>query len=36
VLLLTCAVSVALALWSTWHGLLDFTALPPPAPGGSS
>jgi hypothetical protein len=28
--------SVSLAAWSTWHGLLDFTALPPPLVGGAS
>ncbi|MBJ7356905.1 hypothetical protein [Nocardioides sp.] len=27
------AASSALALWSTWHGLLDFSALPPPLDG---
>jgi hypothetical protein len=32
----TAAASVALAIWSTWHGLLDFSALPPPASGGGS
>ena len=32
----TCAASIALAMWSTWHGLLDFPALPPPASGGES
>lgn len=29
-------VTVALAVWSTWHGLLDFTALPPPLTGGDT
>jgi hypothetical protein len=32
----TCTASIALAVWSAWHGLLDFTALPPPTAGGSS
>jgi hypothetical protein len=36
VVVVTCAASVALAVWSTWHGLLDFTALPPPTSGGPS
>jgi hypothetical protein len=28
--------SVALAIWSTWHGLLDFAPLPAPLVGGAS
>ena len=30
------AVSVALAIWSTWHGLLDFAPLPTPLVGAAS
>jgi hypothetical protein len=31
-----CAATLALAIWSTWQGLLDFTPLPAPAAGESS
>lgn len=29
-----CVASIGLAMWGTWHGLLDFPPLPPPAVGG--
>jgi hypothetical protein len=33
---LLSAAAVALAIWSTWHGLLDFSPLPAPLAGGAS
>jgi hypothetical protein len=33
---LIAAITIALAVWSSWHGLFDHAVLPPPAVGGST